>query len=87
MYIQGVVMPYNFKIDVEMTADIDAEVAKKIIVAAVERETGKQVTEIKVNIEEGELTGFSIRFDPESSKPVFKPASEFVPMNFGEYRS
>jgi hypothetical protein len=85
MYIQGVVMPYNFKIDVEMTADIDAEVAKNIIVAAVERETGKQVTEIKVNIEEGELAGFSIRFDPESNKPVFKPASEFVPMNFGEY--
>jgi hypothetical protein len=85
MYIQGVVMPYNFKIDVEMTADIDAEVAKNIIIAAVERETGKQVTEIKVNIEEGELAGFSIRFDPESNKPVFKPASEFVPMNFGEY--
>jgi hypothetical protein len=80
-------MPYNFKIDVEMTADIDAEVAKNIIVAAVERETGKQVTEIKVNIEEGELAGFSIQFDPESNKPVFKPASEFVPMNFGEYRS
>ena len=85
MYIQGVVMPYNFKIDVEMTANIDAEVAKNIIVAAVERETGKQVTEIKVNIEQGELTGFSVRFDPESNKPVFKPTSEFVPMNFGEY--
>jgi hypothetical protein len=85
MYIQGVVMPYNFKIDVEMTANIDAEVAKNIIVAAVERETGKQVTEIKVNIEQGELTGFSVRFDPESNKPVFKPTSEFVPINFGEY--
>jgi hypothetical protein len=85
MYIQGVVMPYNFKIDVEMTANIDAEVAKNIIVAAVERETGKQVTEIKVNIEQGELTGFSVQFDPESNKPVFKPTSEFVPMNFGEY--
>ena len=78
-------MPYNFKIDVEMTANIDAEVAKNIIVAAVERETGKQVTEIKVNIEQGELTGFSVQFDPESNKPVFKPTSEFVPMNFGEY--
>lgn len=80
-------MPYNFKIDVSMTAKIDAEVAKSIIVAAVERETGKQVTDIEVNIEEGELTGFDIKFDPESNKPVFKPASEFVPMNFGEYRS
>ena len=78
-------MPYNFKIDVEMTANIDAEVVNIIIVAAVERETGKQVTDIKVNIVEGELAGVSIRFDPESNKPVFKPTSEFVPMNFGEY--
>ena len=80
-------MPYNFKIDVSMTANIDAEVAKNIIIAAVERETGKQVTDIEVKIEEGELTGYSVRFDPESRKPVFKPSSEFVPMNFGEYRS
>lgn len=78
-------MPYNFKIDVSMTATIDAEVAKSIIVAAVERETGKQVTDIRVNIVEGELAGFAIKFDPESNKPVFKPTSEFVPMNFGEY--
>ena len=80
-------MPYNFRIDVSMTANIDAEVAKSIIVAAVERKTGKQVTDIEVEIEEGEFTGYSIKFDPESNKPVFKPASEFVPMNFGEYRS
>jgi hypothetical protein len=78
-------MPYNFKIDVAMTANIDAEVAKSIIVAAVERETGKQVTDMEVIIDEGQLVGFSIKFDPESNKPVFKPASEFVPMNFGEY--
>jgi hypothetical protein len=80
-------MPYNFKINVSMTATIDAETAKKIIIAAVERETGKQVTDIEVEIEEGELTGYSVKFDPESRKPVFKPSSEFVPMNFGEYRS
>ena len=78
-------MPYNFKIDVSMTASIDAEVAKNIIVAAVERETGKQVTDIEVKIEEGELTGFHVKFDPESNKPVFKPSTEFIPMNFGEY--
>lgn len=80
-------MPYNFKIDVEMTANIDAEVAKSIIIAAVERETGKQVTDIEVQLEEGQLTGYSVRFDPESNKPVFKPTKEFVPLNFGEYRS
>jgi hypothetical protein len=78
-------MPYNFKIDVSMTATIDAETVKSIIVAAVERETGKQVTDIQVKIEEGKLAGFAIQFDPESNKPVFKPSSEFVPMNFGEY--
>ena len=80
-------MPYNFKIDVFMTAKIDAEVAKSIIVAAVERETGKQVTDIEVQIEDGQLIGYGVQFDPESNKPVFKPANEFVPMNFGEYRS
>jgi hypothetical protein len=78
-------MPYNFKIDVSMTARIDAEVAKNIIIAAVERETGKQVTDIEVKIEEGELTGFHVKFDPESNKPVFKPSIEFIPMNFGEF--
>jgi hypothetical protein len=78
-------MPYNFKIDVEMTATIDAEVAKSIIVAAVERETGKQVTDIKIKIEDGELTGIHVKFDPEVNKPVFKPSTEFIPMNFGEY--
>lgn len=78
-------MPYNFKIDVSMTATIDAEVAKNIIIAAVERETGKQVTDIEVKIEDGELAGFHIKFDAESNKPVFKPTKEFIPMNFGEY--
>lgn len=80
-------MPYNFKIDVSMTATIDADVAKNIIIAAVEQETGKQVTDIEVNIEDGELAGFNIKFDPEVTKPVFKPSKEFIPMNFGEYRS
>lgn len=78
-------MPYNFKIDVSMTATIDAEVAKNIIIAAVERETGKQVTDIEVKIEDGELAEFHIKFDAESNKPVFKPTKEFIPMNFGEY--
>lgn len=78
-------MPYNFKIDVSMTATIDADVAKNIIIAAVEQETGKQVTDIEVNVEDGELTGFHIKFDPESNKPVFKPTKEFIPMNFGEF--
>lgn len=78
-------MPYNFKIDVSMTANISAEVVKSIIVAAVERETGKQVTDVTVKIEDGKLTGFYIKFNPETNKPVFKPTKEFIPMNFGEY--
>ncbi len=77
---------YNFKIDVSMTAHVDTATAKNIIVSAVERETGKQVTDIEFKFEDGELQGFNITFDPESSIPVFKPSSEFVPMNFGEYK-
>lgn len=78
-------MPYNFKIDVSMTANIDAEVVKNILIAAVERETGKQVTDITVNIDKEKLIGVQVKFDPESNKPVFKPTKEFIPMNFGEF--
>lgn len=78
-------MPYNFKIDVSMTANIDAEVVKNILIAAVERETGKQVTDITINIDKDKLIGVQVKFDPESNKPVFKPTKEFIPMNFGEF--
>ena len=78
-------MPYNFKIDVSMTANIDAEVVKNILIAAVERETGKQVTDITVNIDKEKLIGVQVKLDPESNKPVFKPTKEFIPMNFGEF--
>jgi hypothetical protein len=78
-------MPYNFKIDVSMTANIDADVVKNILIAAVERETGKQVTDITINIDKDKLIGVQVRFDPESNKPVFKPTKEFMPMNFGEF--
>jgi hypothetical protein len=78
-------MPYNFKIDVSMTANIDADVVKNILIAAVERETGKQVTDITINIDKDKLIGVQVKFDPESNKPVFKPTKEFIPMNFGEF--
>lgn len=78
-------MPYNFKIDVSMTANIDADVVKDILIAAVERETGKQVTDITINIDKDKLIGVQVKFDPESNKPVFKPTKEFIPMNFGEF--
>lgn len=78
-------MPYNFKIDVSMTANIDADVVKNILIAAVERETGKQVTDITINIDKDKLIGVQVKFDPESNKPVFKPTKEFITMNFGEF--
>lgn len=68
-----------------MTANIDADVVKNILIAAVERETGKQVTDITINIDKDKLIGVQVKFDPESNKPVFKPTKEFIPMNFGEF--
>lgn len=68
-----------------MTANIDADVVKDILIAAVERETGKQVTDITINIDKDKLIGVQVKFDPESNKPVFKPTKEFIPMNFGEF--
>ena len=78
-------MQKNFDIDIEMTATIGINTATNIIVAAVERQTGRQVSDISVKYDGDKFTGFHLTFDPKI-KPAntFKPSKEFIPMNFDE---
>lgn len=78
-------MNKKYEIDIEMTATIGITTATNIIVAAVERQTGKQVSDISVKYDGDKFAGFHLTFDSKI-KPVtnFKPSKGFVPMNFDE---
>lgn len=75
----------NFDIDIEMTATIGPDTANRIIVAAVERQTGRQVSDIRVRYEGEKFSGYYITFDPRiKSKLDFKPSKEFIVNNFDD---
>ena len=78
-------MKHDFKIDIEMTADIDSQVAMNMIVEVVEKQTGKKVISITPSIEGGDFfNGFHVVFDPNSTtRKAFKPSKEFIVNNFG----
>lgn len=79
-------MKHKFDIDVKMTATIDENLAMNILTEAVEKETGKKVSDIRINYEDGSLfRGFNITFDPHSTikKQSFKPSNEFIINKFG----
>jgi hypothetical protein len=74
---------HNFKIDIEMSATIDNDVAMDMIIEVVERQTGRKVSKITPNYEGGDLDGFHVAFDPNSNtKKSFKPSKEFIVNNF-----
>jgi hypothetical protein len=75
----------NFDIDIEMTATIGANTANRIIVAAVERQTGRQVSDIRVKYDGDKFSGYHITFDSKIKAPAkFTPSKEFVVTNFDE---
>lgn len=78
-------MPHKFDIDISMTATIDGALAMKIIREAVEKETGKTVSDIRINYnDDGSVfRGFQIIFDPYAKKQAFKPSKEFIVNHFG----
>jgi hypothetical protein len=83
-------MQHKFNIDIAMTATIDGALAMKILTDAVEKETGKKVSEIRINYnDDGSVfRGFHIVFDPHSTvgiakKQSFKPTKEFIVNHFG----
>ena len=76
-------MNKEFDIDIEMTASITDTVATNIIVAAIERQTGKQVSDIQVKYDGTKFAGFCISFDSKiKTKQPFKTTKEFILANF-----
>ncbi len=74
----------NHKFDIEMTANITSEVAMNMIVAAVELQTGKQVSDIRVKYDGTKFDGFQVALDPGTlHRKSFKPSKEFIVQNFG----
>lgn len=78
-------MNKQFDIDIEMTGRISTIVATNIIVAAVERQTGRQVSDIRIRYDGDKFDGFDVTFDPKlRTSHDFKPSKEFVVNNFDE---
>ena len=78
-------MNKQFDIDIEMTGHISTTVTSNIIVAAVERQTGQQVSDIRVRYDGDRFAGFDIVFDPKlQTHNNFKPSKEFIVNNFDE---
>jgi len=75
----------KFDIDIEMTATIGANTVNHIVVAAIERQTGRQVSDIRVKYEGEKFAGYHITFDSKVKAPAkFKPSKEFIVTNFDE---
>jgi hypothetical protein len=78
-------MNKQFDIDIEMTATIGPETANRIIVSAVERQTGRQVSDVRVKYDGDKFDGYYITFDPKlKSLHNFKPSKEFIVNNFDD---
>ena len=69
-----------------MSANISDSVVRDMVVAAVERQTGKKVTDIRTSYDGTKFNGYQITFDPTDKSKVipFKPSKEFIITNFDE---
>ena len=77
-------MKHDFKIDIEMTANISNNVSINMIKEVVENQTGKKVHKITPTYEAGNFNGFHVVFDPSSNtKKSFKPSKEFIVETYG----
>ena len=72
-------MPYNFKI--AMNATISPAVAEEMIRAAVENQTGKKITKIEIQLDDGKFAGYIVDFGEAVTKHVIagSPDRTFVP--------
>jgi hypothetical protein len=78
-------MNKQYNIDIEMTGRISTTVATNIIVAAVERQTGRQVSDIRARYDGDKFDGFEVTFDSTlKTNRDFKPSKEFIVTNFDE---
>ena len=75
----------DYKFDIEMTAIVNDDVVRNMVVAAVERQTGRQVTDIRAKYDGNKFTGYDIVFDPKlKSHHNLRPSKEFILNNFDE---
>ena len=79
-------MHKTYDIDIEMIGRVSNVVATNIIVAAVEKQTGRQVADIKVRYNGDKFDGFDIIFDPKLKvhHNVVKSTKEFIETHFDE---
>jgi hypothetical protein len=57
----------KYKIDLAMSAILSPQVVEEMIIAAVERQTGRRVTNISVNYDGAKFNGFHVQFDPNQT--------------------
>lgn len=81
-------MTHKFQIDISMTATISGALAIQMLTDAIEKETGKKVTDVRINYEDGSVfKGFYVTFDPSTPitrhRDKFKPSKEFIVETFG----
>ena len=77
----------HHKFDIEMTANISDDVVRHMVVAAVEKQTGRQVTDIRTKYDGTKFDGYQVTLDPGTvatpKKHSFKPSKEFIVETFG----
>ncbi len=61
-------MPYNFEL--ATSADISADVVKEMVCNLVQEQTGKNIAEVIVKIEDNQFKGFKLMFDTEQAELV-----------------
>lgn len=76
----------QYKFDIEMSATITDTVAMDMVIAAVERQTGKTVANINAMYDGTRFNGFQITFDPTAKGKVisFKSSKEFIVETFDD---
>jgi hypothetical protein len=61
-------MPYNFEL--ATSADVSADVVKEMVCNLVQEQTGKNIANVEVVIEENQFKGFKLMFDTEQAELV-----------------
>lgn len=76
----------EYKFNIEMSATINDTVAMDMVIAAIEKQTGKTVSNINPLYDGTRFNGFQVIFDSAVKSKVvpFKPSKEFIVTNFDE---
>ncbi len=69
-------MPYNFEL--AASAEVTADVVKEMVCNLVQEQTGKNIAEVIVKIEDNQFKGFKLMFDTEQAELVsdYKPTEK-----------